>query len=73
MKIKKIIIGVVIVLIFISALFALANSPIQAQAQDTSPEISKKLDDILKNQKEILKGIASIKDELDVIKIRVTR
>lgn len=73
MRIDKIIIGLAISLIVISILLVSTDSPTQAQAQDTSPEISKKLDDILKNQKEILKGIASIKDELDVIKIRVTR
>ncbi|MBI5144395.1 MAG: hypothetical protein HZA30_04945 [Candidatus Omnitrophica bacterium] len=73
MKIKKIIMGLFISLIVISVLFAITDRKIQAQAAVSDSEVSKKLDDILKNQKKILEELASIKAELNVIKIRVTR
>jgi len=40
---------------------------------DASGEMSKKLGEIAKTQKDILDGIAAIKEELKVIKIRITQ
>lgn len=68
---KNILITVFIVLAFMVTSLTITNGPIQAAVSDT--EISKKLDDILKSQKEILGALASIKEELDIVKIRVTR
>ena len=73
MKFKKIIIGLVISFMVISVLLAITDRAIHAQGPNSDSEFSKKLDDILKNQKEILQGIAAIKEELGVIKIRVTQ
>lgn len=73
MGIKKIIMGLLISLIVISVLLAAADRKIQAQGAASDSEIAKKLDDILKNQKAILEGIALIKEELNMIKIRVTK
>lgn len=70
---KKIIIGLIIALIAVSSLLAFTDRKIEAQEGDSDPEVSKKLDEVLKNQKEILQEIASIKESLEVIKIRVTR
>ncbi|MBI4974662.1 MAG: hypothetical protein HZC19_02495 [Candidatus Omnitrophica bacterium] len=63
MKIKKIIMGLFISLIVISVLFAITDRRIQAQAAVSDSEVSKKLDDILKNQKKMLEELASIKAE----------
>ena len=69
----KIIMGVVIFLIVITGFFVVTDMAVKAEDADSELKISKKLDDILKNQKAILDGIASIREELNVIKIRVTR
>ena len=73
MKIKKIIMGLFISLLVISVICAITDRRIQAQAAGSDSEVSKKLDDILRNQKKMLEELASIKAELNVIKIRVTR
>lgn len=73
MEIKKIVVGIIIVLVIASSLLLAVTQKIQAQAQGDSLDISKKLDDILSNQKSILAGIDSMREELKIIKIRITQ
>lgn len=73
MRINKIFAGTLICVIAISALLVFMNSSLRAQdADEYGPEISKKLDEVLKNQKDIMDGIAALKREVEIVKIRVT-
>ncbi len=68
---KKILIGFIVFLM----LFAMIGLTLKAQAEETvsKSDISKKLDEILKNQKDILDQIAVLKEEMRIIKVRVTQ
>jgi hypothetical protein len=44
-----------------------------AQGPGTDAAIGKKLDDILNGQRAIMQGIADLKEELRIVKIRVTQ
>ena len=68
---KTILTAILIVLVLAAVSLAITNRPAQAANSDT--EISKKLDDIMKGQKAIQDDIAAMKQELAVIKIRVTQ
>ena len=72
---RKVFLGVLIVFVAVAILFAITGGIIRAQSENETgdPDTIKKLDDILKGQKDILDGIASIKEELGVIKIRITQ
>ena len=60
-------------LIIISSLLVLTNRWIAAQEPKNDEGVSKKLDDILSTQKMILEKLASVKEELGIIKIRITQ
>ena len=64
-------IGFVVSAAVVASLLALTGKPVRAQSSDT--DTSRKLDDIMKGQKAIQDDIAAIKQELVVIKIRVTQ
>ena len=64
-------IGFVVSAAVVASLLALTGNPVRAQSSDT--DTSRKLDDIMKGQKAIQDDIAAIKQELVVIKIRVTQ
>ena len=71
---KTILAGIIIGIIIAGG--ALVLSDRTTKAQDGSmfgPEISKKLDQIVAKQKDIMDGINAIKQELNVVKIRVTQ
>lgn len=72
---KKIFAGLIMFLVVISVSVAIMDKTMQAQDErsGTNPDVEKKLDEILNNQKAILDGIASVKEELGVIKIRITQ
>jgi len=73
---RKILIGVAAVLAIASAVILFQDRTIQAQDNGSSSELaalSAKVDEILKCQKDIVKDIASIKEQLDVIRLRVTQ
>lgn len=75
MKYKKVLIGIILAAFLLSLPFFLAKSMYAedlAQASDQSAVLSK-LDQILNNEKVILDQISSMKQELSVIKIRVTQ
>lgn len=80
MKLKNIVAGSIFLFLGISTFFVLANNPLRAQDSSqeeqgnvSSAEISKKLDNLLQNQSEILRELRSIREELKVIKVRSTR
>ncbi|MFA5146552.1 MAG: hypothetical protein WC515_04170 [Candidatus Omnitrophota bacterium] len=70
---KKILLGLFISLIVISLLLAITNRPAKAQNEGSSPEVLKKLDEVLRAQKEVLDGIKSLREEVQIVKIRVTQ
>ncbi len=70
---NKIVIGVIISLVVLSMLLAVTGRPINAQGQTSDPEILKKLDEILAGQKTISQKLDTLKEELYIIKIRVTQ
>lgn len=70
MKVKNIFIGAVAILA--AALISQSVIGTMATAQD-DPVVLNKLNEILKGQQTIAADIASIKSELNVVKIRVTQ
>jgi len=75
MKFKKVLVGIILASALVSLPFLLAKSMYAedlAQASDQSSVLSK-LDQILNNEKAILDQISSMRQELNVIKIRVTQ
>ena len=74
MRIRKILIGIMLASILIAAASMFVNSRTHAQdqTQDQSAMMSK-LDQILNNEKVIMDEIASMRQELNIIKIRVTQ
>jgi len=73
MKSGKFFILVAVSLVIIAALLAPTNRPLSAEGQGSDPELSKKLSEIADNQKKILDEIQVIKEDLRIIKIRVTQ
>lgn len=73
MRFNKMMSGLIISLVVIFVLLTAADRRIDAQSATSDSAVSRKLDEVLRNQTAILDGIASIKQELDVIKVRVTR
>lgn len=71
--VKKIIIGFAISIAVIYALLTITYRPIQAQPEPVEQDISAKLEEISKGQKDIIDQLKTIKEELGVIKIRVTQ
>lgn len=61
--------------IFLSSSVLLAANPPakNSAAQDKSAQTAAKLDQILLNQKEILKQLAELKQEVLIVKARATR
>ena len=70
---KKIFVGVVIFLIMMVLVIAAAGRPTAAQTAGSDSALAAKVDEILKNQRAILNGLEAIKQELNVIKIRITQ
>ena len=74
MKGNKILIGIILVLILMAAASIFVTN--RTHAQDQNPDqaaVLAKLDQILNNEKVIMEQIESMKQELNVIKIRVTQ
>ena len=72
MKFNKVAVMLCVSIIVIACALVFVNKAIQAQGEG-STEMSQRLDEIAKDQKAILDGINSIKEELKIIKIRVTQ
>ena len=72
MPIKKMVLGITVLLIAVFGLLALTGMITNAQGADDQAVLSK-LSEILSNQKVIMDDIAAMKEELRIIKIRVTQ
>ena len=73
MRNKKILIGVILVSVLVAASIFI-NGRLQAQSQGTDDgTILSKLDQILNNERALMDQISSMRQELNVIKIRVTQ
>lgn len=71
MVFKKMLMGFIAILAIVG-LVTFAEQKLNAE-NDSEGQISKKLDDVLKNQKAIMQDIALLKQELNIVKIRVTQ
>jgi|GEM_PF-2490131 hypothetical protein len=75
MKTKKALLWGAILCVVLWTLFDASNRPTQAQSasgSENEPVISR-LENLLSNQKIIMSDLASIKEELRIIKIRITQ
>lgn len=70
---RKAVIGLVLLSIALLGVFTLANKALRAETSGGDTELSRKLDNVLNNQKAILQGISELKQELYIIKIRITQ
>lgn len=73
MKIRKMLSMALFSILVIASLFVFTGRLINAQSVNPNLDISKKLDDILKNQKTVIQGIEFLKSELNIVKIRITQ
>lgn len=76
MGFKKLGIAIAVISIAAAGLIATADRTMRAQDRteaDSGKEIMQKLDDVLANQKTILGNLANIKEELNIVKIRITQ
>ena len=72
MRFKKVFIGVIVLTVLVSLPFVLSGA-LNAQEQSDQSMIFTKLDQVLANQKAIMDQLAGMRQELSVIKIRVTQ
>jgi hypothetical protein len=74
MKIKKTVIMFFISIAVIAAVSGLTARAIHAQGSDSSDSVvAAKLDKVLINQKSIMEELDAMKEELRIIKIRITQ
>ena len=73
MKITKALLGLLVSVTVIVCLLGITGRATHAQGSGTDQSIAEKLDAIANTQKAILDDLASIKEELRIIKIRVTQ
>jgi len=67
--------AVVAAIFFVGVAFGLilAHGTLAAQGAGSDQDVMSKLDDIAKSQEELKAAINSIKDDLQIVKIRVTQ
>ena len=70
---KRIIMAVVIFCAGVAVGLILTHGPIYAQNSGGDPDTISRLNDIIKSQQELMTAINSIKEDLQIIKIRVTQ
>ncbi len=71
---KKLLLASAVLFAVVVIPITVANRYTQVQAADmTSPDITAKLDQILNNQKSIMQTLDFLKQELNIIKIRITQ
>jgi hypothetical protein len=74
MKLKKALPWLCILAVVLWTIFGAQSRPMSAQdSSDPNADMLAKLDQVLENQKNIIAVLASLKEELRVIKIRVTQ
>ncbi len=71
---KRFLFGCIAVLFMIVGLFVITGVTTHAQAQGADESsVLAKLDEVLNGQKAIMDELASIKEELRIVKVRVTQ
>ena len=70
---RRSIIMAVIFLVVAAGLFLFEAKRIQAEEETDSAAVSRKLEEVLGNQKTILAELSAIREEVRIIKIRVTQ
>lgn len=79
MKNKRFLVLLSAVAIIGIVVFSMADRPISAQgAQGSSSQggdaaLAEKLEEVLANQRQMMADLAGLKEELDIVKIRVTQ
>lgn len=76
MKLKKMTAGIVISLVVIALLLAATERPSKAESQmvgSGNQEVLAKLDEVIKSQQDIMRRLDEMKEEMRLIKIRVTQ
>ena len=74
MSTRKILLGVLACLVVVAAMVAMTGVVTHAQGQGAGDSsVLAKLDEVLNGQRAIMEELASLKEELRVIKIRVTQ
>ncbi len=74
MKIKRAVLVVSISIIVIAAILGMTGLSIHAESSETdNSAVLAKLETVLSNQKSIMEALAAIKEELGIIKIRITQ
>jgi len=66
---------IVIVVFFMGIVFGLilAHGTLNAQNANSDPDVMSKLNEIAKSQQDIIGAIGSMKEDLQIIKIRITQ
>jgi hypothetical protein len=70
---RKVSIVVVVFFVGIAIGLILAHGTLNAQNTDNETDVMSKLNDIAKGQQELMAAINSIKEDLQIIKIRITQ
>jgi septal ring factor EnvC (AmiA/AmiB activator) len=73
MNFKKMAAALAVALILGAGIVAVERTSMVRAADGDISAVSQKLDQVLNNQKGIMDAIASVKEELNVIKIRITQ
>ena len=73
MNFKKMAAALAVALILGAGIIALERTAMVRAADGDSSAVSQKLDQVLTNQKSIMDALASMKEELNIIKIRITQ
>jgi len=74
MKIRRAVPMFIVLVLIIAASLSLTGRTTHAQSSvTTDPIVLAKLEEIVSNQKQIMAELASLKAELEIVKIRVTQ
>lgn len=73
MRSGRILTGLAASFLIMAGIFMFSDGRIRAQGPDPEAAISRKLGEILENQKRIIQGIESLKSEINILKIRITQ
>jgi len=73
MKIRRVVTGIVILLVVVAVMLAGTERMSRAESEGQDAEIMAKLDDVLKGQQDVIKRLEELKSEIQILKIRVTQ
>ena len=68
-------VSIAIVLFFVGTAFGLilAHGPLNAQGNGGDQDIMSRLNDIAKGQQELIAAVNSVKEDIQIIKVRITQ